>query len=316
VVQADHRGISDPDQAYILNELIRYLSDTRSGAVALDSMGPSWAKVRDGARDATLRKTDPDVAAVTARWDDLIRYLGLELTKRLGRDVQQVLGSNESTPAARQASLRDSLANEGRLFAELRIPDAVGTLSVVADLRARQVTAWSVVDAPKEGGSKRRVTWVLRQLASAPDNLTIEALVARSKTSLATSLAAARETPETLYPDGGKEIRQCKLSLSLNLGLKRDAGRGSFIASVMEVAETFYKDVLQNLRSWKAAPPKLKERIEEEVAPADRVLEVVPEAKRTIQAARLEAEVDVVESAGHRGEDPTSEKRPAAEHTE
>jgi hypothetical protein len=40
IVQAEHRGVSDPDQAYILNELIRYLSDPRSGAVAFEGMGP------------------------------------------------------------------------------------------------------------------------------------------------------------------------------------------------------------------------------------------------------------------------------------
>jgi hypothetical protein len=38
-VQKEYRGISDPDQAYILGELIRYLADPRSGAVAFDGMG-------------------------------------------------------------------------------------------------------------------------------------------------------------------------------------------------------------------------------------------------------------------------------------
>jgi hypothetical protein len=40
VVQKEHRGISDPDQAYILGELIRYLSDPRSGAVSFEGMAP------------------------------------------------------------------------------------------------------------------------------------------------------------------------------------------------------------------------------------------------------------------------------------
>lgn len=289
VVQSDHRGVSDPDQAYILNELIRYLSDSRSGAVALESMGPSWTRIREGARDATLRKGDPEVAAVTARWDDLIRYLGLELTKRLGRDVKQVLGASDASPAARQASLNEALATDGCLTAELQIPDAVGTLRVIADLRSRQVTASSVIDSPREGGSKRRVSWLLRQLASAPETLTVEALVARSKASLAVNLAAAREAPDALYPDANKEIRQFRLSLSRNLGLKRDSGRGSFIDSVMDVAETFYGDVLQHVRSWKAAPPRLKERPEEEQTAVGRVLEVVPKAAATIQPNDLES---------------------------
>jgi hypothetical protein len=59
IVQKEHRGVQDPDQAYILGELVRYLSDSRSGAVAFDGMGPSWTAVREGVRDRTLRKTDP-----------------------------------------------------------------------------------------------------------------------------------------------------------------------------------------------------------------------------------------------------------------
>src|SRR5207249_3108539 len=36
IMQREHRGIRDPDQAYILNELIRYLRDSRSGAATFD----------------------------------------------------------------------------------------------------------------------------------------------------------------------------------------------------------------------------------------------------------------------------------------
>lgn len=120
--------MSDPGQAYILNELIRYLSDPRSGVVAFDSMGPAWTKAREGAREGTLREHDEHVAAVAARWDDLIRYLGLELTKVLGRDVKQALPKSERTPTARLAALRSSLPESNRLYAELQVPDVAGPL--------------------------------------------------------------------------------------------------------------------------------------------------------------------------------------------
>lgn len=48
VVQKEHRGVTDPDQAFMLGELIRYLSDHRSGVVTFSNMGPSWTKVRRG----------------------------------------------------------------------------------------------------------------------------------------------------------------------------------------------------------------------------------------------------------------------------
>ncbi|MGH2752079.1 MAG: hypothetical protein ACRDK3_14585 [Actinomycetota bacterium] len=268
VVQREHRGVSDPDQAYILHELIRYLSDARSGAVALDSMGPAWTKVRDGARNHTLRRGDEHVTAVAGRWDELVRYIGLGLTKDLGRDVKQLLSKAERSPTARLNGLQESLASSGSLYAELQIPDAVGPLRIVADLRARQITISTRVAAPRTGRSKGRVSWLLRQLAEAPETLRIESRIARSRSSLAATLQTARESPESLYPDGQKEIREFELSLTRNLGLKRDASKGSFIESVVSATKDFYGDVLQHLRAWKAAPPKLKrleERPEEEI---------------------------------------------------
>jgi hypothetical protein len=304
VVQKEHRGVSDPDQAYILNELIRYLSDPRSGAVAFDSMGPSWTKVRDGAREHTLRKGDVDAGAVAARWDDLIRYLGLELTKDLGRDVKQVLAKQERTPAARQSALRDALASHGRLYAELQVPNVTGPLEIMADLRARQITASTRIDAPREGRSKGRVSWLLRQLQNAPDSLKVEVRIARTSSTLAANFGEVRETPEILYPEASREIRQFVVSFTRNMGLKRDASKGSFIDSVISTAKDFYADVLQNLRAWKAAPPKLRKAAEQEPEhePEERVVELPPRVEEAIDRAAEEIHNEASEG--------TSSKRP------
>jgi hypothetical protein len=259
VVQKEHRGVSDPDQAYILGELIRYLSDPRSGVVTFNNMGSGWTKVKEGARAQTLRKTDPDVADVAARWDDLMRYLCLHLTMDLGRDVRPAVSKSE-TSAARLNGLKDSLAATGVLRGGLTVPDVAGTIQITADLRARQLTFATEIDAPKEGRSRGRVSWLLRQLTEAPDDTRIEAKIARSQASLAESLGVVRAQPEAIFPAPKKEIRGFQLSLARNMGLKRDASKGSFIESVISATEDFYRTVLQNLRPWKPAPPKLKPR--------------------------------------------------------
>lgn len=291
VVQKQHRGVSDPDQAYILGELIRYLSDPRSGAVSFDNMGPSWTTVRDGARQGTLRKTDVEVGDVAARWDDLIRFVCLQLTKDLGRDVRQVLGRDERTPTARQTALRDALATTGRLHAELRVPDSAGPLEVVADLRSRQVIVSTRIDAPRQGRSKGRVSWLLRQLQNAPEDVSVGVKATWSPHALAASLQAARANREVLYPEGNKEIRQFTVTMNRNLGLKRSAGQGSFIDSVMDAVTDFYGDVLQNLRVWKAPPPKLRK------APDDQ------EAQEPFEREMPDALVEGVERAAHEMDD-------------
>jgi hypothetical protein len=276
IVQKEHRGVSDPDQAYILGELIRYLSDGRSGAVAFEGMGSSWTAVRDGAREGTLRRSDPAVAAVAARWDDLIRFVALTFTSELGHEVRQVLQSNERTPDARRHALVESLSSNGTLYAELRVPDAAGPLVVTADLRARQVTVSTSLDAPRQGTARGRVSWLLRQLQQAPDATVIEAKTGR-RDAPAAPLRATREDPSLLYPDKG-EIRAFRLALSTNMGTKRDNSRGSFAASIIDTAQAFYADLLQNIRAWKASPPKLKRPTEEEaVEEVAKIVGVEPE---------------------------------------
>jgi hypothetical protein len=265
-VQKEHRGIKDRDQAYILGELIRYLSDPRSGAVAFDGMGSGWTAVRDGARVQTLRKGDATVSAVALKWDDLVRYVGLTLTTALGREVRQVLGSGERNAASRRQALAESLVSKGVLYAELRIPDVAGTLTLSADLRSRQVIVSTAIDAPREGTSRGRVSWLLKQLQTAPEYVAVEARVAGRSSSLVAPLSAARDDPSLLYPEKGRDIRTFGLSTTSNMGLKRDGGRGGFAEGVVHDVETFYEQVLQKLRPWKAAPPQLRKAPDKEEA--------------------------------------------------
>lgn len=305
VVQQEHRGVTDPDQAYILKELIRYMSDPRSGVVAFDGMGPAWTKVRDSARDLTLRKTDQEVAAVAARWDDLIRYLGLELTKVLGQEVRQIVSKEERTPNARQNALKESLASSGRLYADLRVPNAAGPLTIVADLRSRQVNISTHLDAPKQGRAKGKVSWLVRQLVDAPETVKIEARLGRGQ-SLAALLSAVRENPAILYPEGARDIRQFGLSLTKNMGLKRDSSKGSFVETVMTTTEEFYRHVLQNIRAWKASPPKLKKPPDEQELADKRAVELPPPVQQAVIAAESEMEDQALKSGVPRAQDEGS----------
>jgi hypothetical protein len=46
IVQNRYRGISDPDQAWILGELIAFLDSEASGAGGFGDMGDKWVPVR------------------------------------------------------------------------------------------------------------------------------------------------------------------------------------------------------------------------------------------------------------------------------
>ena len=137
VVQKEHRGVGDPDQSWILGELIRYLEHPRSGALEFEDMGPSWVAVRQGITAGTLRPSDKGAAEVAARFDALLRYASLRLGRQLGTEVIPALTRKElADPALRSQALVASLAATGTLAGAIRIPNAVAPLLVSVDLRA------------------------------------------------------------------------------------------------------------------------------------------------------------------------------------
>ncbi|WP_064972425.1 hypothetical protein [Modestobacter caceresii] len=261
VVQKEHRGVADPDQAWILGELIRYLEHPRSGALEFEDMGASWVPVRDAVGTGTLRASDKGVSDVAARFDALLRYASLRLGRTLGTEVVPALTRRElAEPALRTAALVESLVKEGRLSGAIRIPHAVAPLNIELDLRAGRVTCHVDVDAPREGRPTTRVNWLVRQLKVAPESVRIEAFAMHARGAGATELLkTVREDPAVLVQDPKREIRSFRVALTSSLGTKRGRGRGAAIDSVLDAVEAFYGEVLQNLKTWTAAAPKMRE---------------------------------------------------------
>lgn len=282
VMQKEFRGVADPDQAWILGELIRYLEHPKSGAVEFTDMGPSWVPVRDAVSSGTLRKSDKDAAQVAGRFDALLRYGALKLGQRLGADVTQVLSKAEvANPALRVAAVADMLVSEGKMSGAIRIPNAVSPLNVTVDIRAAQITCSFSTGAPTEGRPTTRVNWLLRQLKDAPDTLRVEAFAARQRGGTAELLGAARENPGVLIVDPSKEIKSFTVTYLGKMGGARLAGRSGFIDSVMDAILTSYDVVGQRLKDWSAAPPRLRKP--EEVVVDEHVSKDIPSAALSSQ---------------------------------
>lgn len=260
VLQKEFRGVADPEQAWILGELIRYLEHRKSGALEFEDMGEAWVPVRDAVAAGTLRSTDKGIAEVVARFDALLRFTSLQLGRQLGTEVVPVLSRKEAAdPALRAQALTESLCHTGVLSGTIRIPDTAGLLVVTADLRASKVTCHVDVEAPKEGRATTRVNWLVRQLKNAPESTRVEAFVNHGRGSTtAELLGAVRENPGSLVGDPSKDLRAFRVAATSNLGTKRGRGRGAFIDSVLTAVDAFYADVLGSLRAWSAAPPKLR----------------------------------------------------------
>ena len=123
IIQKDFKGIKDPDQAWILSELIRYLEFEGSGALSFNDMGSKWVGVRESVEEGTLRVRDKDSEEVAYRFDALLRYAAIRLGSQIGIDVIPVTSRQElANPTLRTQAVAAELAKTGHLTGALKIP--------------------------------------------------------------------------------------------------------------------------------------------------------------------------------------------------
>lgn len=193
-----NRSVADRDQAWILSEFIRYLEDPKSGALDFDDMGPSWVTVRDRSSTQTLRAGDQQTLDVVARFDQLVTFAGLALSRRVGVQVKPALSRKElADQPSRLRAQAATLSKTGQLNASLEIPNAIAPLDVCVDLRANRVDCSATVDAPATG---RPTTRVKLAGASAP----VGAPPAASESEPDAGTRSWRESPARRTYEGSK----------------------------------------------------------------------------------------------------------------
>lgn len=278
VIERINRSVADPDQAWILSELIRYLEHPRSGAVDFDDMGASWVAVRDGAKDRTLRASDKSVADVVAKFGQLTSFAGMRLSRTLGVQVQ---------PALTRAQLNDlgaytqagaaRLVDRGTLHGSLRVPDTIAPIEITADLRAGLVTCAVTVPAPGQGKNTTRINWLVRQLANAPAAVQLEALAAWARRpGPCLALTEVRNDPTSLIDDPTKELKSFTVKLSAFAGTKRGQQRGSFVGSVLGLVDSFYETVVQHIKPWSPPAPSRRPLPDPDDTAADQISGELP----------------------------------------
>jgi hypothetical protein len=261
-VEYKHRGISDPDQGWILGELIAYLDHERAGAGGFEDMGERWVAVCDGAREGTLKSSDPAVSDVASKWEQLVGYLALGLTQDLGRQVEPAWPRKVDSAQRRGMHVR-SLVDHGKLLASMRVPDAAGPLELEADLRGRRFRTSIVVAAPKDGRPTTRINWMLRQLAEARDDVLIEVRYPNQKEPTSSTLKDARAKSDRLLyaADAKREPMSFRVTMPRDLGMKRGRLSGSFVLESKNQTSDFYRSIVQGLRAWAPTAPKLPQSV-------------------------------------------------------
>jgi hypothetical protein len=135
----------------------------------------------------------------------------------------------------------------------------VGPVGVHADLRTRKLSTSVTIDAPRDGRPLTRVKWVLRHLKQAPSELRVDVSFAGARETASLLLGEAREYPQRLLSatDPKRQPRAFGVTLTRSMGTKRGRGEKSFVLETRQQAVDFYRRIVQDLRAWQPAAPRL-----------------------------------------------------------
>lgn len=263
VMWVKYHGVTDPDQAYILEELVRYLQHDSSGVLSFDRMNGTWKDVCTAVQNRIpLKKAAPEVQESVGSWHQFVRNVSLHLSLSIGANVSVFLKKAHRDDAAKR--LDDDchqLVAEQTLSAEFDIPDAAGRIKMVADAETRSVIVSMRLKAPDEKATtKGRINWFIGQLKKAthPD-ISVRAIwPSRAPDTMAPLSAIREEGFEKLLCDN-KSLKPVAFEVVLvsDLGAKFK-GAKTFIDLTEPLLLQFYEQAGQHLKEWVAPPPKIK----------------------------------------------------------
>lgn len=257
----NHKGVEDPEQAWILGELVRYLEHPASGVLQLADMGSHWATIRDGARSGSLNKKTKGISEIAERIDQLHTYASLILSSEIGENVDVVITKTTRDRSRRISGHINAMVDGEPVEGALRIPHTAGDLVTSVDLRAQQITASLAVKAPEDKGERGRIGWLLGQLRGSGDDVIIESYAKNARVPIAASLGHVRaERSILLSPDRSGAYRFVLVKrIPMPHGRKATARRPGFVDGFMELIAVFYEDVVQSVTPWQPSAPKRKQ---------------------------------------------------------
>lgn len=263
-IQLSKSLVSDPDQAYMLDEYVRYLEHESAGVSEFTQMGRYWVEVcKLYFAKSKLDNGSLKGAAVLSDWNELIRSTSLLMSRDLETNVTTVLTNKERRdPNGCLEAKQETFISSGVLKGCLEVPHAASPIAIEADLNRRSVTVSMVVGAPRDRKrTSATVTWLLRQLDKTDDRsiMLVAKWPGRARDTCA-ELVKVREVVDELIGD-----RKGQLPRAFEIRAVSDLGgkfmqRRNFVPELIACVTRFYESVGQHIVPWQAPPPKPKRK--------------------------------------------------------
>lgn len=265
ILLSENKVVDDPEQAYLLAEMIRYFNSSNSGVSAFTRMGPGWREVCDRVQQgAPLQGVSQDVENAIGSWLQLMKFLSLRLSIATASAVQLVVQRRFQDDArAQQQELIQNLIKTNCLEASLTVPNAAAPIDVSADFARRVLSVSMKLQSPQD--IKRptaAINWLTRQLKDVKNKAAVTIRVHWPKRIAMTvaSLEVADDKPEMLIPEKCKDIpKELEVVIVVDLAGKF-RGSQTFVDESEHDLKFFYKTIGQKLTKWQPKAPEIKKK--------------------------------------------------------
>jgi len=257
------KAVEDPEQAFILSELVRYLDHDSSGVSSLIKMPGLWKEVCNSIQQGTaLNKNSEPISQSVSGWHQLLRHLALNLTMSISEPVEIALSrARDKNDELNFLEDCEYLSNESSLVAEFNVPNAATRLIFSADCMRRTINVSMKLEAPKDKSrATASINWLTRQLkAKELNNVTIRAYWPKRKPMTAAPLELVIEDPSVIIHEGFGELPTSLEVIRIIDLAARIKGTKTFVEDSSKEFLAFYQDVGQHLSKWVAKAPKVRD---------------------------------------------------------
>ena len=264
VMWVKYHGVSDPEQAFILEELVRYLEHDSSGVTSIDRVNAEWKEVCSAIQNRLpLNKNAEMVRQSAGTWHQLARSISLKLSLKIGRSVSIHIPKNlRDDNEARIRESSEQLVNDKTLDCHFDVPNAASRIKLTADFGSRTICCSMRIKAPEDKATaKGRINWVVNQLKKSENQqILIKAIWPSRTVDTYANLKQLREDDfKAILGDVRKDLLPTAFEITLSKDLAgKFSGAKAFVDELEPLILSFYKDVGQNLREWVASAPKIR----------------------------------------------------------
>lgn len=249
-------NIRDEDQIEIMKEVLHYLDDEKSGVSGFHRMSSGWKEIVEKIKNQQSLSDKEVIYDAISSWYQEEADMALLLSRKLGTLVK----TNKEKVTTRIDKDLKRLKKSHTLTSKLSVKGAVSDIKIIADFDRRTVMMSVYVNAPMDRGVIARISWIKNHLTHLQESNLSEYLFIDADIKYTNkSIKYSHKNIDSFYEyDGIKSTDIIGFNVDLIKSVKFAQVSG-FVNDIEEMLLTYYKNVVQNLKSWEKPAPKIQE---------------------------------------------------------